>query len=446
MARMGQGQQAGLSSLQSYIDGADGQVQKGVMDFISSPEGQDFFTSSQDPIGAIKGYLQVSQAATPDPYTLAPGQKRFSGDNQEVAAVEPMEIQTAKGFMSLADLNPEESRMVSKAFLSKMTAGDAGTQKEDAIRYLIDRKIIDEDTGQKWLAGVIHVDQPRDAAGRPLGPPIAVDFTEVANGGRPQITVIGGNKGGPAGDEPDTGAGVDTDTGEKVTPSGDIIFGAGPVAGVGSLLGGVLGNIRPELAATEYTKHKTALSTIFSDVTNLLNVNKRLASDVALSRGMVDKSGILSNPAEQGQALLGLHNLVDRRLAEASIIVSSSDPKYTGEVKAEASQELVALKKLQRDLPTREDLEASMMKFNMGEGSIQQGITEGAGKLGAVVTGAEEVGAAAGKAVEGQEPSSGQTAPKAFKTEQEAAAAAKAGTLKPGDRVIIGGRSATYTE
>jgi hypothetical protein len=445
MARMGQGQQAGLSSLQSYIDGAGGQVQKGVMDFISSPEGQDFFTSSEDPIGAIKGYLQVSQAAPADPYTLSPGQTRYSGDNQPVANVEPMEIQTAKGFMGLADLNPEESREVSRALLGKMTKGDNATQKEDAIRYLIDRKILDEDTGQKILAGVIQIDQPRDAAGRPLGPPVAIDLTNMSSGGRPEITILGGNKGGPAGDEP-AGTQVEPETGEKVTPSGDIIFGAGPVAGVGSLLGGALGNIRPELAATKYTEYKTALSTIFSDVTNLLNVNKRLASDVALSRGMVDKSGFLSNPAEQGQALLGLHNLVDRRLAEASVIVNSSDPKYTGEVKGEASQEIVALKKLQRDLPAVADIEASIMKFNMGEGSIQQGIAEGAGKLGAVVQGAEEVGAAAGKAVEVQEPPSGQKAPQSFKTEQDAAAAAAAGKLKPGDRVIINGRPATYTE
>lgn len=432
-SRLGAQQAQGLAGLQQRIEQGM-PVQQAVTDFIGSPEGTKFFGSSQDPIGAIKGYLQLSQKPADKFSTISPGASVFNESTGQIGAGQPTtEIQNAKGFLDLAKLDPAQTEQFGKAMLSKMSEG-TNTQKEAAIGWLVQSGAIDQTTGQKVLAGIIQIQQPRDAAGQPLGPPIAIDLSQMMKTGNPQdaqVTVIGGEKGGAAGYQPAGTPQPDPATGQPGKVSGDIIFGAGLVGGTAAAAGGILGNINPHLAAPEYNSYRTALQTIYADMTNLFDANKTLASEAKLYTQMVDKHGFSSNPIEQAVALSNLLDVVDRRIAFNSAILGSSDPRYTGDVKGKASAEFAALQKLKQDLPDRQALQDAYVRAQSGEGGVQQGIKEGATHVGEAIKSIQDVGntaidagsqatGAAEKAVEGQGVSSGANPPGDFKTAQEA--------------------------
>lgn len=444
-ARMGAGQQQGMEALQRRIsEGMD--PQSAVVDFVSSEEGQAFFSTSQDPIGAIKGYLQVSQSAAPDPYTLGPGEARYSGSNEEVAANPTTDSQNNQSLLDLAKATPEQAREFGKAMMGKASADPNNlTQKEDAMGWLISKGMVSEDFAKKSLSGLIQTVPTRDAAGNTTGM-VVVDLSKFAQTMNPadlQTVVVGSDNGGMNGDGNAGSIPAQPDGSAPKVP-GSIIFGAGPVAGFAAGAGGILGNFDPNLAAPEYTKARTALSTIFLDVTNLLNINKTLAAELKQMSAMADRSGIFSNPLEQGTALMNLHDVVDRRMAANYADLTSSDPTITNERRGKASEEIAALRKLQGDMPSRDELYTAMQAAQQGEGGIVKGIQEGASHIGEAVKGVGDAVKATGEAATSVPTTEGENVPLEFKTEQEAAAAAKAGTLKPGTRIKVGGKSGVW--
>lgn len=451
LQRMGGEQAQGLAALQSRI--ANGMTpQQAVVDFTGSPEGIKFFGSSQDPIGAIKGFLQMSQKA-PDKFeAVSPGSTLANMTQGKLTdqTVPTTELQTAKGFMDLANLDPEGVQTISKAFLNKMSSTTENkTQKEAAIDWLVANGKLDKLTGEKWKAGLILVDQPRDAGGKPIGQPVIYDTTTQ------QSTILGGQN--PAG--PGTGANAavtDPNTGKPARPSADMIFGAGTAGNVAATGGGALGNITPELGGQVATKHQAALNNIFSKVIALSEGNTRLAATLKPLMKTVDQSGFLDNPSDQAAVLMQLNDIVQGELDHAKYVMKSSDSLYTGALKDKVSADIYALEDLQNALPEQADLQRAYGEAQKGRGGIKEGLTDLGKNVGKVVKDVQStvgagVDAAKGgvsateKAVEGQTPTPGQNAPQSFKTPQDAAAAADKGLLTPGPdgtiTVIIDGKS-----
>jgi hypothetical protein len=459
-SRLGAQQAEGLAGLQSRIEQGM-PVQQAVTDFVGSPEGLKFFGSSQDPIGAIKGYLQLSQKPADKFGTISPGAAVLNESTGEVGATQPTtELQNTSGFMGLANLSPAETQTFGRAMLGKMTADPNNqTQKEAAMKQLVDAGKVDPLTAQKMLAGIIQVIPTLDANGNRTGM-VAVDLTDMMQDGDPskaKSVVIGGQNGGAGGYQP-AGASVDPATGKKNPVSGDIIFGAGVVGNAAETAGGILGNITPKLSGQEYVGYRTALTAIKANVNSLMNVNSRLAAEVKIYNDMVDKDGWTSNPVDQGVALLNLHDMADRNIAYDNMILSSTNPRLaTNDNRTKASTELAALGQLKENLPSRDDLIRAIAEAQGGRGTIQQGIEQGAGHVGEVVKGVtdtaktavgagENAAGAAEKAVGEQTPPEGASGPKVFKNEQEAAAAAAAGKIKAGDKITVGGVPGTWSD
>lgn len=453
-SRLGAGQAKGLASLQERINNGMS-THQAIVDFVASPDGAQFFGTSSDPVGAIKAYIQNTQAPADTFETASPGNVIYSKNTGKVVNANPTaDIQTASDIAALAKFTPQETKDFYRAYAGKIsTDPNSQTQAEDATKWLLSRNLITPEFAKKKLAGLIQTVPTRDAAGNVTGMTV-VDLSDYAQSGNPtdlHATVVGSEHGGLAGDLPAGAAPNDPTTGEPPKVSGDIIFGAGPVAAAASIAGGALGNIDANLAAPQYTNYRTALSTIFADVANMMNVNKQLASEMAMFKNMTDKSGIFSNPYEQGVALLNLHNTVDRRMAIDYGTLTSSDPTVTNDAKTKASEEIQGLKKLKGDMPSQDELYKSIQKFQQGQGSIQQGLKDAGQKVNQVGKAIGDVGSAASgavtateKAVEGQGPTEGANAPQEFKTPQDAAAAAKAGTLQPNTPIIVGGIKGTW--
>lgn len=442
LAKYGGMQAQGLAGLQKRIDSGMA-PQQAVVDFISSPEGQQFFGSSQDPLGAIKGYLQLSQKPADEFITAGPGNAIVNKNTGAVSSVvPPTDVQNADSFVKLADLPPAQATEFYRAMLSKISQPGNPTQKEDATAWLRANGIIDPVMEHKINAGLIQVNQPRDAAGNPLGPPIAIDLSQMAQTGSPadvRMVPIGGNNGGPGGNQPAGTPQPDPATGQITRPSGDMIFASGPVGNFARIAGDLVGNIDPTISGRKYNDYRTQLASIFGAVNNISNADRGLAAEFKTYTDAVDQSGITKNPGAQGQVLVTLLDAVENQLAKDYAIMDSNSPRYTGATKDKVSNQIVQLETLRDKIPTKESLLASIERFNQGEGTIQQGIKEGASTVGHALEKAGEVGKAAQeavttteKAVGADQGTSGGNQPQEFKTDQDAVAAANAGTLKPG--------------
>lgn len=457
MRRLGSEQAQGLSGLQRRIS-AGMPVQQAIVDFVGSPEGQQFFGSSQDPIGAIKGYLQLSQKA-PDKFeAVSPGSTiaNLTTGQMTDQHAPTMQAQEVSDLASLAKLDPQQTQDFAKAMLQKNTNDPNNpTQAEDAMRGLVAAGIVTPEFAKKKLAGLIQVIPTLDAAGNKTGVVVA-DLSKMAQTGNTNdvtSVVVGGQNGGASGNLP-AGQSVDVTTGQKTKIPGEIIFGAGTVGNFANTFGKAFGNIDPSMATQQYTGYKVALAKIHSDVQNLLGTNRQMAAQMKVYQEMVDQDGWTSNPIDQAQALQTLQSTITDRLGQINERLTSGDPLMTNTVKEKLSQEREDIIAILHDMPTPEDLEAAKQKALAGQGTIIQGVQEGAKHVGQAIesltkTGKAVVGAgenAASEATGGAIGSSGAGTPKVFKTEQEAAQAAKAGTLHDGDAITVGGVSGHWSD
>lgn len=439
-----EGQRQGFVGLQKRI--ASGMSpQAAVVDFMQSPEGQQFFTSSQDPIGALKGYLQTTQTA-PDKFSLAsPGQTVFNETQGTLGQHLPgAEASNVQDLATMADYTPAQTRQVADAMLQQKGAGPNGTEAERGFKTLVDQKLISPEMAAKMTSGVVSIKPTNDSlTGLPNGY-IMVDMSDFLTTQNPadiHTTILGANNGGANGD-----GGQDLAQNTAPEVPGDIIFASG-LGKAGAALGGVGGSLDADLSAPVLNKSRNQLATIFSDVTNLNGVSKQLASEVKFFTDMVDASGLTSNPGDQYQALTNLHEIVDRRMAAAGVTLH--DPQAPKEIRNDSAKELYLLRKLKRDMPSQEALDSSYAKYQGGEGTIPDMIRQGAGKVGKVVdsignaltAGKEAIGVAE-KAVTPKVPE--------FASEALAAKAANSGSLKPDANgkitVIINGVQRTFSQ
>lgn len=434
-ARLGGMQQKGLQAFQKSIENAGGNIQKGAVDFINSPEGINLFSSSQDPAGVMKQWLQLSQKPVDKFSTIGPGSGVLNETTGVVSQGQPTsELQNAHGFLDLSKLDPQQAADFGKAMLGKMsTTTDNKTQKEAAIDWLVANNGMDKVTGEKLKGGVIQVSQPRDVAGNPLGAPVAIDLSTG------QVTVIGGANPAAGSQKSATPLPVDPATQQPTRPSADMIFGAGAVGNATATGGGILGNAVPGMGGQTAVGQQSALANIFSKVTGLAQGNTRLAQEFKFLTDMIDKSGWLSNPSDQATALMQLNQVVGNELAHANAVMASSDPRWTGAMKDKVSNDIYGLEDLQNSIPTQEDLQRAYTEAQAGRGSIGQGVKELGTHVKEITKGLKDTAGAAAnaasgaeKAVVGAPATSGANPPQTFKTDQEALSAAEKGTLAPG--------------
>jgi len=441
----GQEQQRGLSAIAAR-QARGMSPQQAIVDFVSSPEGMDFFSTQQDPVGVIKNFLTTTAApAAKDPIVGTPGQQILSGDDpsQVIHQVPTMDVQNQVGMSELAGLKPEEIETMARAKMMKdagLVAGE-GTQQEDATAEMVKRNLISEETRQKWLSGMLTIQPVRDKFGDPAGHVII----DVTGGSEPQFVGNAPKVGQPAkpGDEnyapgitegtrpEDRGA-----TGAFLNPEdpGDIILGAGLTPVIEETAGGLLGGVFPSMAGEESARRRNALRQIKLDAQSIRGASegRGFSADVKQIDSIIDKMGVLSNPIQQGTALLQWHDYLDKRAQIAA--TQASNPNTTPEQRGKAEEDLNAIRVARGNLPPREALTASIDKYKASAGQVIPGIAKGIGA-------AKEIEGKVEETISGEKPTPTPDKPEgySFKTEAEAMEAVKAGTVKPGMTIIING-------
>lgn len=442
----GQEQQRGLSAIAARQQRGMS-PQQAIVDFVSSPEGMDFFSTQQDPVGVIKNYLTTTAApAAPENLVVSPGQQVLSGadPSQVIHSVPTMDVQNQVGMSELANLKPDEIEAMARAQMAKnagLTGNDA-TQQEAATADLVKRGLMSEDTRSKLLGGVLQIQPIRDKFGDPAGH-VIIDLSNPQGG----ATFVGTSPqvGKPAkpGDEnyaPGITEGTRPDdrgtAGSFLNPDdpGDIILGAGLTPVIEETAGGVLGGLIPGLAGEESARRRNALRQIKLDAQSIRGASegRGFSADVKQIESIIDKMGVLSNPVQQGTALLQWHDYLDRRAQIAS--TQASNPNTTPEQRGKAEEDLNAIRVARGNLPPREALIKSMDAYKASSGQIIPGIAKGIGA-------AKEVEGKVEETVTGEKPTPTPDKPEgySFKTEAEAMKAVEAGTVKPGMTIIING-------
>ena len=128
--------------------------------------------------------------------TVSPGAGVIDNSGKEVYRNPTAELQTFGGFQDLASLSPQALAAVAEANMMPPGADGSNTQKERGLGALLQRGLINQDTHDKLLGGVLQIIPVRDDAGNVVGNTV-VDLTNP-NGGQ----FLPGNKTLPQGGAP----------------------------------------------------------------------------------------------------------------------------------------------------------------------------------------------------------------------------------------------------
>lgn len=439
----GQARSAGFQKLAQAVS-AGTPPQKALLDFVNSPEGQQFMVSDADPMGSVTGFLKTIAPAPKDPINLAPGgQLRDPNDPSKILA----ENQTGKlkdfqGMAALANLSPQEIQQLARAQLAR-GEGDP-TQSEQAMSKLVSGGLIDQDTANKFLAGVISIVPVKNERGEVVGQQVFdASKNEVIDLGQPKAQT-------PTGVEEPNFKPEDAAPGAVVTTlreggknPAEIVMGAGPVSMFGEKIGGFLGNFVPGFTGSTDASNRQGLQIIAADANNLLDIgaktNRASAEGTKEIRSLLglDKNGqggilgVTSNPRQAAQRLIGYNDWLDSR--EKIATEDFANKELPLEDRGNAQSELRAIQRAKANLPTRQELEAKMKELDAAPSVATQRLPEAEEGLGA----AESAVGIGGKETPGE-----------YKTMDDLAKAIKNGTITPkvGDTIMVNGEPVTITE
>ena len=442
LQKQGSAQQGVMSQLQASMKGGK-TAQQAVMELIGSPQGMELFTSSGDPMGDIKKAMEMIVAPVADDYTLTPGDERRSGaDNSVIASVPMGEVLTFTQKAEIAGLTDDEMQEMMQAQMTKDLSGDM-TQQEAAIIRQVKRGALSPEVGDKWLSGQLQLQPVRNAFDEPAGYNL-VDMTDPTNPVYIPLKSTAGATVRPG--DPNHAPGIspgstDEDIqkqkpGSYINPQdpGDIILGAGWGPTLLETVGNPAGSVIPGLTPENTNRRRNAIRAILMDAQQLRGASEArgFSQDVKFIEALVNKMGVFGNPLDQGQALLGWSDYLDKRAklaAEATV-----NPETTAKERGDAQTDMEIIRIARANLPPVEAITKTMEEFRQS-GNQFNDVYDAA-------TGAED---AVKEKLNGGKPNPMTNASKddstlpEFKWDQpgEIAKAIRAGTLKVGDEVII---------
>jgi hypothetical protein len=430
-SKMADAQRLGLAGFQKRLD--EGMpMQAAMVDFINSKEGVNFWQSSTDPVATLKEYVLTTQGKPKDDYTV--GNTRFSGSTNQPIATAPQtptaDEQNFETFSNIAKMTPAEKQDAAR----QMVLNKAGVFKAVPVY---------NEFGQVVGQNVMDVRNGQLLAKPPVGATV-YPSAEV-----PQAGTAPGASQAPAAAQPTLPPGPPLASAAQpaVQPSGvsgDIILGTGLIPGLQSVGGGLLEQAMPQMFSENNDSNRNQLGQIAVAFQNLQKsmAGKSLASDKALADVFAKPPSITEGPQVVGQRLLDGLSYLDRLQKSAEAVLAN--PNLAPETKKKQSDLIADIEGVRATMPTAEAIQASMAKYAASQGQVVPGVKaagELPGQLKKAGTDIENAAKEAAGVTPG--PSVDAEGRKVFATPAEAAAAAKAGTLKVGDKVVIGGQKGT---
>lgn len=367
MSKMGQGQQAGYSALQSAIQsGAD--PNRALLEWLQSDEGQQFFVSGGS-VGDAINFINAQKGPAPETITLGPGERAFGGvpggPMTMTASVPTTDTQNFSDMTAMAMMPPDLIAEYAEAQLRSQMTGDM-TQQEAAAGRLMQQGFIDQEMHDKLLAGVLEF-VPDPVYG--LGRGYLVDKTTnaavpigagMAQAQQPTGNVGEGVEGFNLGERPNyTGEG-------EGPPQASIIFGAGPVSGIQKTLGTVFGELDPALAAEEVNKSRVRLGQIRDTALQMRQGGRLLKDEVTAIANMA--TIVNETPVNAGNKLLAFMDWVDTAQEHAENTVARTD--VTKENREAAEEMLRSIEMLRPMFPDRDQLVTATNEAREGPSQV----------------------------------------------------------------------------
>lgn len=478
--RMGNQQAEGLKGLTERL-GQGMDQRSAILDFMNNdPRAMEFFGSSADPVGAIRGALGTLAPpghygtvgnSTFDQYTgkivdsaptnLGPGDQRISGDGSVIAKNLPSDVQSLQAFSQFAHLNDTQSAELSKQAAVAKATTDVGV-KQAAYQQLVQKGVIDQATAAKMQAGLIQVQPFYDAAGHQMGQTI-MDLTDFVKGGGkdPSLihsTVAGidsngtmrGLPGAPKVDEYNVPL-------DQAHPDPTMILAAGPIGQLADHVSAFSSIVDPKhLSAEFYNDAHDKMERVVASLNDLVqNGGQRYQGPYTALKDMVEEHGYSGSPIQQGIAFRNLIQMAKSDYNVNRAAIRDMSGGTTGTTKDQASEENRRLSKLLALLPDEAANEDMIKQAREGRGGAAEAAKGLVSNLGATVQGvtdnlsniansAQNAAQQATGAPQTPPASQDQTAPQTFKTEQEVTAAAKRGNWQADTPIIVGGRPAVW--
>jgi hypothetical protein len=446
--------------------------QKAILQFVNSPEGQNFFMTDADPVSAISGFLKN---AVGESYTLNPGDVRMGPDDKPVASVPTQETEAVRTFNAMAEtagLSPAETAELARAQLIKQSSGDT-TSEDRALSRMVNEGKITQEFADKKRANLISIQQDRNAAGETTG----YTLVDATNPQAPTATKIGGSQ--PTSAQPSPvdetpppeikGASMQTMRDLGLNPA-DVVEGAGIVPMFEEKAGGIIG-LLPGMQAFSGERARAlrgGLAQIKADMANakdtLSKSDRSSKDDINALEGIIGNVGSTSNPIQAAQGLITWNNWLDTRERIAKEIVAKGGSDETSQKNVgNAMGELDAITKARANLPSKADLIAKMKQLQTKPTALETELPKAGGAARKLLNSTEDtVGAATGAEPAAPAAPAAPSQPKAkspkgialdangkeytFKDNAGLIKALKAGTVRAGDTVLINGVPTTLTE
>lgn len=452
-----------MQALQQRID-AGMSPQKAVVDVMNSPEGQQWFTTpGATPMQDITQYLAATTTKPKDMMNVSEGGSVFDPNSGKVVyhapeklisiegnLVDPAsrqtvwtapdkgqvlapgavmfkdgkitgqnpttDMQNATGFLDMAKATPEEREKFAEVMSQGLETKDM-TQTERATKWLLDNGMIDAEAKHKFDAGLLSWQPILDAAGKTVGH-VARDLAGAVVGAPVMLDGAEGTT-PDALQNGDSTVGVGTSKGTKasdlapgaaltgLTDPTDIVYGGNVISKLGAFAGGLIGNVLPEFSGEQSLKYNNAIEAIKQDIIALPEDSQMTKVERELALKPLEDA---RNPIQVATALIGLHDNLDNRRADA---IRQMHEAPTADVRGKSASLISALERATANMPSRAALEDRLKRLQSGEdstyekykqfwtgGGDQPGkLPDLTGGLGKLLTGAEDAAGKAGSAV-----------------------------------------------
>jgi hypothetical protein len=381
--KAGAASQAGLTGLAQRLQTMS--PQKAIVDFVSSPEGMEYFASVPNAMDEIKKQIGVLVPETADPINVAPGGTVFDPNTQQPIFNNPTtNVQDFTGMAQLSNLPLADIQKIAAAQLAAQGTGDM-TQTEAATAEMVKRGMISQETALKLNASVWEFQPVTDATGRTVDHVLkdkTTGMTVRPAQGQEKLPVMPG--------DPAYAPGVNDDGYDPYAPAepgaylkqfsdpADIVEGAGIVPAIAETMGGLADTFLPGFrgAGAPSAKMRRALDQIRNDARGLKESGRYIASDLKLLDSVLPSTNSVKETATSAaEALIQYSLWIDQRVAFAQ--ATYADPRATGEARGKALLELKDLEKAKANVPPVPNLLAKIEKLKTQAPAAVEGFREG---------------------------------------------------------------------
>lgn len=396
--------------------------QQSLLKFFQTPEGQDFFTNAgPDGLKSLTDGLTATQPPAPTLHNLGPGGKLFStdatsgkttmiADNPKTTDV-PSDVTSFNYFATLAKLPPATIREFAAG---KIDPNKDPSGSEKAIDKLVTDYGLDPRTAEALKAGQVKVLPLKNEFNQDTGSVSVVDLT---NPGAPTNIVLNPTNKTPQagganppvspapGTTPETGAGtgvlppspepvVKPQSIPEKNPAyfgskSSMFLGSGAVATTLGAASKLSEQISPNLIIPEGAKAEDR-QTLIDTLRSSLSAMGQLGGGIGVNKGVLEgylklapTGGMSESPHSAIQKAIRLQEHIEQEIQAEEAKISNN--RLTTDEKKAAVTRAEGWKRVQRDLPTRpemENMEKAIREGTAGAPTVESAVGSlvGAGK------------------------------------------------------------------